>query len=700
LTIPFQRRRAPLRVLEAVEALVAICENRVVAMPATKPQSHDDLVAMVLLASRAHLPGRKPASVPVACDVGLARMQCEFDFTNPVGRLLLLGFAAHVLAPHLSPTLSLFVQTGLVREKRPVALHAQLRRATAKRVAQRWTELEERRADIRRRGKSAEAQLAELLPEGFALMDHQLEGVVHLQDRSMRALLADDQGLGKTITALAAVALEGPEAFPLVIVAPASVVGTWAYEASRWLQAYDPCVVTVDKSFQGVDTDLLALEAGLEKLRKKHALKTGRLHVGVRRLQERHPEGARHLMVQVSGGLRWKRRPAPDKPRPLVVVTSWAQMLRKLEDLVDLKPEMVIGDEFHEQMTVHTSPTTKAFWTLRNSTSRRLMLSGTDLPNGRPVQLYAGLKAVDPRGVPDFTQYGKKWCGPKTLKLGQKRVTSYKGRSNRVEFGQLLAKYQVRRIKAELPEGTLPEKIRYGVRVALSDSSWLKLAETRDQVRQKVQARAEEVRIELEALEEASEEEIEEKVKRVLGSETVTALGRLRVQTGLAKIPALLTLVAELREEGERPLVFCEHHDVVDAARAALEKKGLTVFTGTGKSGGAAKRKALTDAWQAGEGDVMLITRAFISGVTLTSGAVGISLERYWVPGHEHQAEDRLHRFTQERDVRIFYLHAPGTPDDAMTELSLWKEEGISELQGSTWRRVLEWLTDDDKVAA
>ncbi len=51
--------------------------------------------------------------------------------------------------------------------------------------------------------------------------------------RARRAFLADEQGLGKTVEALAA--LEADDAFPAVVVCPASLKLNWEREAGRWL---------------------------------------------------------------------------------------------------------------------------------------------------------------------------------------------------------------------------------------------------------------------------------------------------------------------------------------------------------------------------------------------------------------------------------------------------------------------------------
>ena len=51
--------------------------------------------------------------------------------------------------------------------------------------------------------------------------------------RARRAFLADEQGLGKTVEALAA--LEADDAYPAVVVCPASLKLNWERETAKWL---------------------------------------------------------------------------------------------------------------------------------------------------------------------------------------------------------------------------------------------------------------------------------------------------------------------------------------------------------------------------------------------------------------------------------------------------------------------------------
>ncbi len=74
-----------------------------------------------------------------------------------------------------------------------------------------------------------------------AELDLELGGVLHPFQRAgvryalerRRTFIADEQGLGKTVQALATIEADG--AFPAVVVCPASMKLMWAREASIWL---------------------------------------------------------------------------------------------------------------------------------------------------------------------------------------------------------------------------------------------------------------------------------------------------------------------------------------------------------------------------------------------------------------------------------------------------------------------------------
>ena len=105
--------------------------------------------------------------------------------------------------------------------------------------------LDERRAaaeTIRRsRADHGEPIAATAAVLGGELAPFQWAGVRYVLE-ARRAFLSDEQGLGKTVQALAA--LEADAAFPAVVICPASMKLTWEREAGRWLPHRSATVVT------------------------------------------------------------------------------------------------------------------------------------------------------------------------------------------------------------------------------------------------------------------------------------------------------------------------------------------------------------------------------------------------------------------------------------------------------------------------
>jgi SWI/SNF-related matrix-associated actin-dependent regulator of chromatin subfamily A-like protein 1 len=104
----------------------------------------------------------------------------------------------------------------------------------AEAVVNRLLDERQRAAEQIRRSR---AEHGEPIPEVAARMEGELKpfqwaGVRYVLD-ARGAFLADEQGLGKTVEALAA--LEADDAYPAIVVCPASMKLNWQREAERWL---------------------------------------------------------------------------------------------------------------------------------------------------------------------------------------------------------------------------------------------------------------------------------------------------------------------------------------------------------------------------------------------------------------------------------------------------------------------------------
>jgi SWI/SNF-related matrix-associated actin-dependent regulator 1 of chromatin subfamily A len=100
-------------------------------------------------------------------------------------------------------------------------------------------------ADATEAIRRSRATTGEPIPEvaerlGGTLQPFQWAGVRYALD-VRRTFLADEQGLGKTVEALAT--LEADDAYPAVVICPASLKLNWERETKRWLPHREVCVV-------------------------------------------------------------------------------------------------------------------------------------------------------------------------------------------------------------------------------------------------------------------------------------------------------------------------------------------------------------------------------------------------------------------------------------------------------------------------
>src|SRR5262245_53686650 len=70
--------------------------------------------------------------------------------------------------------------------------------------------------------------------DGKRLRAYQIEGVKFLEASNANAILADEQGLGKTIQVASLLKLHPEELLPSIIVPPNSVKLQWLWELIRW----------------------------------------------------------------------------------------------------------------------------------------------------------------------------------------------------------------------------------------------------------------------------------------------------------------------------------------------------------------------------------------------------------------------------------------------------------------------------------
>jgi hypothetical protein len=151
-----------------------------------------------------------------------------------------------------------------------------------------------------------------------------------------------------------------------------------------------------------------------------------------------------------------------------------------------------------------------------------------------------------------------------------------------------------------------------------------------------------------------------------------------------SKLAAFSETINELRESNHKALVFSQFVGHLSILRKHLEEQNIPYQYLDGSTP-VAQRKKRVNAFQAGEGDVFLISlKAGGAGLNLTAADYVLHMDPWWNPAVEDQASDRAHRMGQKRPVTIYRFIAKNTVEDKIVQLHHQKRDlADSLLEGS-----------------
>jgi superfamily II DNA or RNA helicase len=136
-----------------------------------------------------------------------------------------------------------------------------------------------------------------------------------------------------------------------------------------------------------------------------------------------------------------------------------------------------------------------------------------------------------------------------------------------------------------------------------------------------------------------------------------------------AKVQAFAELAAELTANGHKTLVFSQFVDFLQILRAPLDAAGISYQYLDGATP-AAERSKRVAAFQAGEGDLFLISlKAGGFGLNLTAADYVVITDPWWNPAAEDQAMGRAHRIGQLRPVTVYRLVSKGSIEERIIDL-------------------------------
>jgi SWI/SNF-related matrix-associated actin-dependent regulator 1 of chromatin subfamily A len=171
-------------------------------------------------------------------------------------------------------------------------------------------------------------------------------------------------------------------------------------------------------------------------------------------------------------------------------------------------------------------------------------------------------------------------------------------------------------------------------------------------------------------------------------------ISQAKQMAAMAKTAGSLAFVLNLVEQDEKVVLFSDHVAPAETLCEELRKAGVKAVLVTGKVSMVARQQAV-DAFVSGDAMVFVATvGAAKEGLTLVSGRYLVFNDLPWVPADYLQAEKRVHRIGQGRQVFVYSMAAPGL-DAAISKTLMNKANVIAQvLSGGKEESPLSWLNE------
>ena len=337
-----------------------------------------------------------------------------------------------------------------------------------------------------------------------------------------------------------------------------------------------------------------------------------------------------------------------------LILCSYGLLQSEAERLAGVQWETIVADEaqaFKNAMTKRSQAI------MRLSGGFRMITTGTPIEN-HLGEIWNLFRFINPGLLGSLEAFNQRFANPIELN---------KDAGARQRLRQLLRPFILRRLKSEVLT-ELPPRTEITLRLELSAGELALYEAMRQQA--------------IERLEQTPEANPGQQRMQLLAE--IMRLRRACCHPRLAlpdsdlpsaKLDAFAEIVEELLDNRHKALVFSQFVDHLQLIRAHLDARGIRYQYLDGSTP-EAKRRAAVTAFQAGEGDLFLISlRAGGAGLNLTAADYVIHMDPWWNPAVEDQASDRAHRIGQERPVTIYRLVAKDTIEERILTLHAAKRD-------------------------
>jgi len=300
--------------------------------------------------------------------------------------------------------------------------------------------------------------------------------------------------------------------------------------------------------------------------------------------------------------------------------------------------DLILVDEAHF-IKNYKALRTKAVSYIAKKSNHKVLITGTPMKN-RPIDLYTLLKVVNHPLSVNYHTYGMKYCNGKRTRFG----LDFNGSSNLQELHEKIKDVMIRRKKNECLD--LPEKIVTVLPIELPKEylntynnafeDYLKFCRE-------------------ERFKNDSEYEKNNKIYNIQYAEHLVKLNLLNQICSRAKYDIITQRVNELLEEDSdnKIVIFSNYYETINKLYNLYGNKCVKL-TGSSSMN---ERELAVNRFQTDENIKIFIGNLVAGGVgiTLTKGNIMFFMDMSFVPSDHTQAEDRIHRIGQDKNVNIFY---------------------------------------------
>jgi SNF2 family DNA or RNA helicase len=342
---------------------------------------------------------------------------------------------------------------------------------------------------------------------------------------------------------------------------------------------------------------------------------------------------------------------------PFIVITTYEIVNRDIEELSKVPFFYLILDE----ATKIKNPDARRTQSIKAlNAMHRMALSGTPVEN-RPAELWSLFDFLMRGHLGQFGTFQRIF--EDSIMVGDNRAAK--------QLGRRVSPFLLRRKKEDVAKD-LPEKI------AINETC--ELTKEQRQLYGKIQDQAREIRNALRAGEYVSYATsilpILTYLKQVCDHPALITKDATVIRGRSEKFDWILEKIEEIVNSGEQVVVFSHFLGMLDLLEVCVKENKFTYIRIDGSTN---NRQELIDRFNKGQAKVALLSlMAAGYGINLTAANHVIHADRWWNPGVEDQATDRVHRIGQNRTVFVYNILTEGTLEE-MIENILESKRGMAD---------------------